>query len=162
MTNVQTAAQLRAALPYKLAAATDSMGGPVEHMQDRYEMASDGLTLSINGALSTTVTAVKASAGKVYMVIVESGTAILGTATAASNPAYVQLFNVAAGGVTLGTTSPDLVVKCPANGCAVARYDNGGDATLFGTAISVAAATTGKGNTALATADLPNVTIKYA
>lgn len=162
MANVQTAAQIRAFLPYKAAAVTDACNGPIEYAQDRYESVSDGMALSINGSLSTTVTSVKASAGKVYLVIVESGTAILGTTTTASNAAYVQIFNVASGSVTLGTTSPDMVIKCPANEAVAISVESGGSANIFGTAISVAAATTGKGNTALATADLPNVTIKYA
>jgi len=162
MSNVTTAAQIRNFLSYKQAAVTDSVNGPMEYSQDRYEQTSDAMALSITGALSTTVTAVKATAGKVYWIIVESGTAISATTTAATLSVYVQLFNATTGNVTLATTSPDMVVWCPANGTASVRVDTGGDATLFATAISIAATTTGKGNTAPATVNMPNVTVKYA
>lgn len=121
-----------------------------------FEMAGDGLTRSVTSALSTTVTAVKASAGNLYALVLISGS------TAAAD-AYLQVFNVASGSVTLGTTAPDLVLKVPAAETTVYLCVPGDDDNnLFDTAISIAATTTHDGNTALAAASRPTVIALYA
>ena len=61
--------------------------------------------------------------------------------------AYVQVFNVASGSVTLGTTAPTFVLGIPASGGATFNNDIG---IAMGTAISVAATTTRNGSTTAA------------
>jgi hypothetical protein len=91
-------------------------------------------------ALSTTVTAIKASAGGLYM---------LQCGNTNASEQYVQIFNVASGGVTLGTTTPTLSVP-------IGATTTGGFALsmpmTFGTAMSAAATTTATGSTAPGTA----------
>lgn len=165
MSNASTADTLRSFRNYLGAAFTDATAPwDIFQSQFKYELQSDGMSWSANAALTTTVTAVKTSAAKLYAVVVCSGTAIPGNSagTAASNTAFVQVFNVATGSVTLATTAPDHVVKCPANECVVHMVHSAGSANLYGTAISIAATTTSKGNTALSAADLPSVFLVYA
>ena len=61
--------------------------------------------------------------------------------------AYVQVFNVASGSVTLGTTAPTFVLGLPANGGATFNNDIG---IVMGTAITIAATTTNNGSTTAA------------
>lgn len=95
---------------------------------------SGGLS-SYSGSIGGTVTAVKTSAGQVY------GYHFLNTTAAV---AYVQIFNLATGSVTLGTTSPTLSIGIPASGGATVNFDKG---IAFGTAISFACTTTRSGST---------------
>ncbi|MDE2097724.1 MAG: hypothetical protein KGL39_10785 [Patescibacteria group bacterium] len=82
------------------------------------------------------VVSVKASAGTLYGLHVENNQGAT---------AWVQVFDVASGSVTLGTTVPDYELKVAAN--------SSGDLILpalgapFGTAISIASTTAEKGNT---------------
>lgn len=154
MSNIITFQNLEAPAPYRGMAVSDFLAN-IREMAGKYEFSSDALALSGPVVLSTTVQSAKSSAGRLYAVQVVSP-------SGASNPAYVQVFNVASGGVTLGTTSPDMVVKCPAGETVVMELFSAGSANVFGTAISYAAATTGKGNSALASADQPTVTLLYA
>lgn len=103
--------------------------------------AVGGSTPSLAAALSTTVTAIKASAGSLYLVQCYNPNATV---------AYAQVFNIASGSVTLGTSTPLLSVPIPAT-------SNGGFAmstvpVAFGTAMSWAATTTATGSTAPGTA----------
>jgi hypothetical protein len=66
-----------------------------------------------------------------------------------SSATYVLLYDVAAAGVTVGTTTPKLVFCIPATSGANLELLAG---IPFGTAMAIAAATTGPGNTAPATA----------
>jgi hypothetical protein len=91
-------------------------------------------------ALTNTAQAVKASAGQVY------GWSIFNPAAATS---YVLLYDVAAAGVTVGTTTAKMVIAIATLGRSDIVLDKG---IPFATAIAIAAATTGGGNTAPATA----------
>lgn len=91
-------------------------------------------------ALTNTAQAVKASAGKLGGWYIYNPNATV---------AYVIVWNVATGGVTVGTTNPKLVIPIPATSAANLEIVNG---VTFDTAITVAATTTGGGNTAPGTA----------
>ena len=88
------------------------------------------LSFSRTTSLSNTATAVKASAGSIYKVhLVNPNT---------SN-SYVQLYNVAAGSVVVGTTTPDWTWFVPAGGA----FDDTLIVPMYGsTALTVAATTT--------------------
>jgi hypothetical protein len=103
---------------------------------------SGGWTPKLLNALSTTVVSVKSSAGQLGMLYCYNPNSV---------QAYVQVFNVASGSVTLGTTSPT------GGSYPIAPTSTGGLAMSsigiqFSTAISVAATTTATGSTALTTA----------
>jgi hypothetical protein len=87
-------------------------------------------------ALTNSAQAVKASAGKL------GGWYIYNPNSSAT---YVIIYNVASGSVTVGTTNPKLVLCIPATSAANLELVNG---ITFDTAISVAATTTGGGNSA--------------
>lgn len=96
-----------------------------------------GGTASLAGALSTTVTAIKGSAGNLYMVSCYNPNASV---------AFVQIFNIVSGSVTLGTSTPTLSIP-------IAATSTGGFAmsavpVAFGTAMSWASTTTYNGLTA--------------
>jgi hypothetical protein len=99
--------------------------------------ATSGDTLT---ALTATAQAVKASAGKLggWYIYNPNATA-----------AYVIIYDIASGSVTVGTSTPKMVICIPATSGANVEFVNG---IAFGTAISVAATTTGPGNTAPTTA----------
>lgn len=155
MANAQTFYQLRTSLAYKGVAATDANNAnPIEYTAGRYEQASDGMSLSLNAALNT-ATAVKASAGKVYEVIVESPSAATAGCT-------VQLFDLAAASVTLGTTVPKDLVFCPAGETVVINVCSGGSANRYAAAIAVAATAATSLSAAADSANRPTVTVLYA
>jgi hypothetical protein len=112
-------------------------------------------TFCANGAsgsplLTNTLTAVKTSAGNLY------GFDFVNTGNAS---AFVQLFDAAAGSVTLGTTPAKMAKWVPAGGSWEEKF--GGEGKIaFGTAITMAATTTASGNTAPGTGILANVTFK--
>jgi hypothetical protein len=95
-----------------------------------------GLSMFDNsGTNVTTVVSVKSSAGNLYGWFIGNTNATV---------CYVQIFNVASGSVTLGTTAPNLTLPIPAT--------SGANLSLvipiaFGTAISVASTTTATGAT---------------
>ena len=93
-----------------------------------------------NTDLSTTVVAVKTSAGTL------GGWYIYNPNTAV---AYVQIFDVAQGSVTLNSTRPNLSLGIPPSGAANITIPAG---ITFGTAISIAATTTPSGSSAPTTA----------
>lgn len=99
-----------------------------------------GYTPYFNSALSTTVQSVKSSAGKLGGWYIYNPNAAV---------AFVQIFNVASGSVTLGTTTPTLSLGIPATSAANLMNGEGAD---FATAISIAATTTATGLTAPGTA----------
>lgn len=96
-----------------------------------------------SGSIGATATSVKSSAGQIYgWYIGNSNTSAI----------YVQIFNVASGSVTLGTTTPDMSLYIPASGGANVSFAGG---IAMGTAITVACTTTRTGSTAPAsTVDL--------
>lgn len=115
-----------------------------------YESTSDNLDQIEFENLTTTVTNVSAGASRLYMVTIVSP-------AAAAAAAFVQVFNVAAASVTLGTTAPRLALVCPAEETTSYLVFPGNSDNMFGTRISVAATTTPGGSTALAAASLPDV-----
>lgn len=105
--------------------------------------ASAGTSTFFNATQSNTVTAVKVSAGNLYSLrLYNPGAAAV----------FVQIFDLATGSVTLGTTVPKQSFFVPIGGT---RDENFGPMS-FGTAISIAATTTVNGLTAPATAIVVN------
>lgn len=96
-------------------------------------VTSGGLSI-VTGSVGATATAIKASAGQLY------GYHLFNTTAAV---AYVQIFNVAAASVTLGTTAPTFSIGIPASGGVTVNFDKG---IAFGTAISFACTTTRTGS----------------
>lgn len=109
-----------------------------------------GLTEYINSDVDV-VSGVKASSGTIYNLIVDN------TANAAVT--YLKLWDVAVGSVTLGTTSPDYVLKIPASVKRVIHFPEG---LAFGTALTVAATTTGLLAGATAPTSAVSLSITYA
>lgn len=107
-----------------------------------YPVTSGGLSVfnANNGdtytALTNSAQAVKASAGQVY------GWYIFNPSAAT---AYVLLYNIASGSVTVGTSTALMVIAIPTLQKTEILFDKG---IPFSTAISIAAATTGGGNSA--------------
>jgi len=96
-------------------------------------VTSGGLSI-VTGSVGATATAIKASAGQLY------GYHLFNTTAAV---AYVQIFNVATGSVTLGTTAPTMSIGIPASGGVTVNFDKG---IAFSTAISFACTTTRTGS----------------
>lgn len=91
-------------------------------------------------ALTNSAQVIKASAGQVYGWYIYNPN---------SSAAYVVLYDIAAASVTVGTSTPKMVLCIPATAAANLSGTHG---IAFATAISIAAATTGGGNTAPTTA----------
>jgi hypothetical protein len=116
----------------------DANGRQIETLQ---APVANGWTPLLENGLTTTVKSVKSSGGQLGMLQCYNPN---------STQAYVQVFNVASGSVTLGTTTP-------LQSYAIAPSSTGGLAmssvgVQFSTAISIAATTTAIGSTAPATA----------
>src|SRR6185312_15049380 len=92
--------------------------------------ASGGMSIKTLAALTNTAIAVKASAGQVYKVQCSN--------TDATHWAFIQLFNVAAASVTMGTTAPADFVGIPPASNAGFSFSLVGD--QYSTAISAGAA----------------------
>lgn len=95
-----------------------------------------GLTTNRQTALSNTAVAVKASSGRVY------GYHIYNPNTSDS---YVQLYDVAQGGVSVGTTTPTRTLWIPSGGAIDSQF---AIPLSYGTAITIAATTTITGGSA--------------
>jgi hypothetical protein len=104
--------------------------------------ASGGMSTKTLAALSNTAIAVKASAGQVYSAQC--------TNSDATHFAFIQIFNVAAASVTMGTTAPAKFVGIPPASNAGFTFSLVGN--QYATAISAGAATTATGGTAPTTA----------
>lgn len=103
-----------------------------------------GTSIYNNTALSSTKQAANASAGNLYGYHIYNPNSVV---------IYVQMFNVASAGVTVGSTTPTAVIAVPAFGWA--------DATpatpiAFATALTIAATTTSTGSGTPGTALLAN------
>ena len=109
--------------------------------------ANDNLNVNLNASVGASVArittangtaqAVKASAGTVY------GVQAINTSAAI---AYVQIFNLAAASVTMGTTAPALEILVPVTSGFV-NLNLSAIGVAFGTAISVGSATAEGGGT---------------
>jgi len=88
-------------------------------------------------AMGNVVDGIKASSAVVFSVLIDN-TANGGAAS------YVKLYNVASGGVTVGTTAPDEVIFVP-GGAKVTHvlYTGANPGKTFATALSAACVTTG-------------------
>jgi len=102
--------------------------------------ATGGWSVNSQTGLTNTKVAVKASAGTFggYMIYNPNASAV-----------YIQVFDVASGSVTLGTTTPTYVITLPATAGANVEFTNG---INHATAITLAATTTATGSTAPGTA----------
>ncbi len=88
-------------------------------------------------ALGNVADGIKSSSTKLYSVTVDNS-ANGGAAT------YVKLYNLASGSVTVGTTVPDDVILAPAGAIVNRTYwTSAAPGVTFGTALSMAAVTTG-------------------
>ncbi len=96
-----------------------------------------GLIQFTDTVMGSTADGVKASSAVVYSVFVDNS----GNGGAA---AYVKLWNVASGGVTVGTTVPDEVIFVP-GGAIIQRnlFTKAASGVTFGTALTAACLTTG-------------------
>jgi hypothetical protein len=106
--------------------------------------SATGASISLTTAFSTSLVPVKASAGNLYGYHIYNPNSVV---------AYVQLFNLGSGSVTLGSTTPTAVLVVPANG---GLDTQPGLPIGFGTAITAAATTTATGSTALASSLVAN------
>lgn len=86
-----------------------------------------------NTDVDKTKSAIKAAGGVIYMISVDNS-------ANAAEAEFLKLYNVAEGGVTVGTTIPDFVLLIPAAAVFDVVFPAG---MTFGTAITIAAATTG-------------------
>lgn len=111
--------------------------------------AANGGSLHTTRGLVGTATAVKASAGVLYGLVVTNNH---------SSACFLQVFNVAAGSVTPGTTAPDLEIYVPAT--TTLSINLGPHGLTCGTAISMLASTARGGGTGT-TANTCDVTISY-
>jgi hypothetical protein len=101
---------------------------------------TEGWDVANNIDVDETEDAVKASAGKLGGWYIYNPN---------SSAAYVVVYNVASGSVTVGTTAAKWIMAIPATSAANLEMVNG---ITFDTAIAVAATTTATGNTAPSTA----------
>lgn len=108
---------------------------------------TNGWTPLLANALSTTVKAVKSSAGQLGMLQCYNPN---------SSQIYVQVFSVVSGSVTLGTTVPVLSIPIAATSTGGYALSNPG-ISIGGTGMSVAATTTATGASAPSTAPDCNV-----
>ena len=107
-----------------------------------------GMDAFRNSAVLASAIAVKSSAGNLYMVHIENSN---------SSKAYLQFYDLGAGSVVVGTTTPTLTLLIPATG----GYDGFLPVPFaFATAISIAATTTATGGTAPGTGLLVNIGYK--
>ncbi len=96
-----------------------------------------GFSQYTDTAMGNTADGVKASSTVVYEVTVDNS-------ANGGVPSYVKLWNVASGGVTVGTTSPDEVIFVPAGAViTVPYYTKAAPGKTFGTALTAACLTTG-------------------
>jgi hypothetical protein len=155
---------------HQLKAAAQYSGEAVQRFVDSLaarlgpDKANDALDFARSNAITTTGTAIKASAGRLYGLIIEpAATAATGT----GGTGYVTTYNAATvtgmvqGGVTAGLLAMEAIkfvtgmTRCIAFD--PAQVDN---TSLYNSGISVYVATTPVGTTAVAS--LPTVTGIYA
>lgn len=99
-----------------------------------------GATYFFDSSADNTAQALKTSAGTLYGLDIYNPNSVWG---------FVQVFNVAAGSVTVGTTAPNIVFFVPPTGALTKDFPVG---LSFATAITYACTTTATGSGALGTA----------
>lgn len=153
-----TAGNLRvldARLPTALGQTTMSASLPVNIASDQTKVpvapqaiSSGGATQTVKTNVNATVQNVKVSAGTLYGLLLTNTTAAA---------AFVQVFDVTSGSITVGTTPPSQMHLVPAGSSMLLSFPAVGVAFL--TAINVASTTTATGNTGSASG--MNVTAFY-
>lgn len=108
-----------------------------------------GTSMYLNTALLATKQAANASAGSLYGYHIYNPNSVV---------IYVQFFNLASASVTVGTTTPNMVIAVPPFGWADAPAT--GPPIGFGTAMTIAATTTATGSGAPSTGLLTNLWYK--
>jgi hypothetical protein len=163
MANATVLHHLKASAQYK--------GEAVQRVVDRIARAllavdeqSDGLAVYQSNAITTTGAAVKASAGKVYAVIIEPDAT---GATGTGGTWFVQLYNAASvtnlvpgAGTALTQNMGAIKFVTGMTRCVTFDPAEVGNTALFSSGISFIVATAYNGSTAVAS--LPRVTIVYA
>ena len=89
--------------------------------------AAFGITQTTETDAAAAAIAVKASSGTLYTVEIDN--------TANSINSFVKSYDIASGGTTVGTNSPDVVLKAPASTKLTYHFSQG---IAFGTAITLA------------------------
>lgn len=90
-----------------------------------------------NTAANNVVNSIKPSSAVAYSIKIDNS-ANLGA------PVYVKFYNMASGSVIVGTTDPDHIVYVPAGAVVTHDFFTGASSGItFGTALSMAAVTTG-------------------
>ncbi len=112
---------------------TDSVGA--QYVTSSASTGSIGASMYFNSGLTSTKQAVNASGGNLYGYHIYNPNSVT---------SYVQFFNLASASVTVGSTTPNMVLAVPAGGWA----DGAGMSTPIGfaTAMTVAATTTSTGS----------------
>lgn len=124
--------------------AEDNAGVKTQRIIPVASAASQGLSIDYRSALSNTAVAVKASAGRIYGYHLYNSNI---------TTAFVQVYNVAQVGVTVGTTTPNTTYALPPNSGVDMMFDI---PITYSTAITIAATTTITGGTAPTTGLLTN------
>lgn len=150
MSNVAQLFQLNCAAGYQKEGVSRVVS-ELKLQAGQYEEFSDGLA-TFRNTVTNAAQAVKAAAGRLYAVICE--------AAAGSGGGMVHLYNIASGGVTVGTSEFRLGIPIETAETVVAVLYPGNTPTTFATAISISAATTSRGSTAIT--NIPTVTVLYA
>lgn len=150
MSNTAQLFQLHCATSYQREAVSRIVS-ELKLQAGQYEEMSDALA-TFRNTVTNAAQAVKASAGRVYAVICE--------AAAGSGGGMVHLYNIASGGVTVGTSEFRMGLGIETGETVVAALYPGNTPTTFATAISISASTTSRGSTAIT--NIPTVTVLYA
>lgn len=132
-----------------LAAATPAGTNSIGKVVPEGSASGVGLTPYLNTALSNTKQSVKTSSARLYGYhVFNPGAAVT----------YLQIFNKLAADVTVGSTTPDMVLALPSTATSPVGVDGVFEIPIsFGTGIVIAATTTPTGSTAPATAILANL-----
>lgn len=86
-------------------------------------------------AIGSALDSIKASSARVFWIALDN--------SANSGASYLKLFNVASGGVTLGTTAPDEIIYVPGLSIVIVNYGtSAAPGKIFGTALTAACVTT--------------------
>ncbi len=112
---------------------TDSVGS--QYMTISASTGATGATMSFTAAQSSTKAAINTNAGNLYGYHLYNVT---------SATVYLQLFNLASASVTVGSTTPNMVIAVPAFGWADSPTT--GPGIGFTTALTIAATTTATGS----------------
>lgn len=108
-----------------------------------------------DSAMGNAVDGVKASSAKLYSVVVDNSA----NGGAAS---YVKIFNATSGSVTVGVTSPDIVIFVPGGAILTVPFFTGASqGVTLGTALSAACVTAGGTAGTVSPASPVVVTINY-